>query len=287
MVIAPPLWVSVSLIVLPVAAGAGLGLRIRDRRPDLTVGNALRRLPALWGFLGVALLLPISLGILVGNERLALKLPLAFQYWGPIVLWSLFLLSVGFLNSFGVGLAYAGAHAERSKLLIAATLLGGALAFVQFYYPRPLAPALKHEADRDGTILQSSDASCAPAAGANIARALGVEVREPAVARVMGTTRMFGTSVPQIVIGMRELGIDCTTVVDETADARSLPLPAFLFVDHWAVGREGHVVALMGRTDKGYEVIDPLAGRELWNPEKMREDWHGLAVSCRRAPGRT
>lgn len=284
MFIPPTLATGIAVLVAPPLVGLWCARRVRARRPEVGVANAIGSLPALRWLL-VVLLLPVALASVAASPRIAMQLPLALQYWGPSIVWVIVVSAIGGFNFFVVGLGWAERNPERGKVLLAALILSTVFGFMQFHYTRPLAPALVEEVAPDGAILQSSDASCVPASSANVARLLGVVATEPVLAKAMHTTRMFGTSAPQLVVGMREFGIACDMLVLGEHDGDRVPAPAILFVDHEAVGPEGHAVALLGRRGETFEVVDPLSGREAWSRAKLESVWHGIGVSCRLSRG--
>ena len=56
--------------------------------------------------------------------------------------------------------------------------------------------------------------------------------------------------------------------------------PAIPFVDHPAVGTEGHAVASFGVSGEGFEIWGPLSGRVLYTRDRVSEIWHGNGIEC-------
>ena len=56
--------------------------------------------------------------------------------------------------------------------------------------------------------------------------------------------------------------------------------PAFFFVDHATAGEESHAVLYVGPRRGGAEIWDPLVGKRFYAPAKLRQVWHGRAISC-------
>jgi hypothetical protein len=103
------------------------------------------------------------------------------------------------------------------------------------------------------------------------------------MAILMSTTEL-GTSVGQIVVGMRKLGIHGRKVV--VGAAADLTPPAMLFVDHEATGPESHAVALMSNSEGVLHVVDPLVGSLRIAPSVLKKTWTGRAIEFRlREPG--
>lgn len=282
MIVPLPSTSSIALFAASMTCGWLLAGHALGRQPAGTLEQALKVHPASRVLIGIPLVTGILLVIAAVNERWVLSFSFPAMYWGALILWWSLTCSLLALMVFATRAAYLRGDGERKKVALVTVLLTIALVIVNFYYPRPIADALEDDISPDGAILQSSDASCAAAAGANIARALGIFASERDVARSMGTTRLWGTNVIQMIIGMQKLGIACESVVTTTENSGELRLPALLLVDHPALGTESHAVAAMRRNGESFEVIDPLLGRETWSRRKLGEVWHGLAVSCRK-----
>jgi ABC-type bacteriocin/lantibiotic exporter with double-glycine peptidase domain len=131
----------------------------------------------------------------------------------------------------------------------------------------------------EGIVLQSHGATCTAAALANIARQRGLVLDERGAVRLLGTTT-GGTSPGQMRYALERLGIPFRMLNGRTLHLADVSSPAILFVDHPAVGREGHSVAYMGRAGDRFEIWDPLSGRELWSAADVEERWHGNGIEC-------
>ncbi len=283
--VALPVWLSLLIVAAAGAAGMSAADSALRRLPDLRVETAVRRMP--WRF--VAMMLPVTLllpGYLPTNHirEWLWYLPHSLHYWAIGLIWTYVAALTAFLGAFTLILARKTGHAQQRQLAFGCLTMLAAVLLPQWTFTRPLAGELRNETGADGVILQSSGVSCAAASGANIARLLGLPgMTEIVVAEKMRTTRV-GTTMPQAVEGMRALGIRCTPTKIAASEIDSLAPPAFLYVDHEGVGRNGHAIVLVGRApDQRYRVIDPLVGKATWTREQLLDIWHGLAISCRRA----
>lgn len=282
--VALPVWISALVLLLAWAAGWSLARMKLRAIAGLGVENALRRMPGLAISVGIALVVLVAALVVVHRAPGVLwRLPFWAQYWLAGLVWTAVAALFAFLAALTSGIAWRTGHPQRRRLAMAAAVMMLAILLPQWSFTRPIADQLRHETERDGTILQSSGSSCVAASGANIARLLGVSpIDEITVARRMGTTNT-GTSMPQAVVGMRSLGIECTPADPTRVDPARLALPAFLFVDDPAAGPEGHAIVLTHvALDGRFGLIDPLYGKSLKTRAELDRIWHGLAVGCRR-----
>lgn len=282
--VALPLWLNALILALAAVTGWRLALAKLRQIPDLTVDNAVAKLPVLFSAIGLAVILMVPI-LLLGYyyQRLLWFLPFWLQYWSAGLVWAFYAAAFMFVGAFVLTLAFRTGHRQRKGLVV--LMITGLAAFLvsQDMFTSSIAGKLTDDILPDGTVLQTSGVSCAAASGANVARLLGQrQVREAEVALAMGTSRS-GTSMPQVVVGMRAFGIECTPVALQAGEIDRLTTPAILFVDHPATGPEGHAMVLIKREADGrFRVIDPLYGRDLWPRTKLESVWHGLAVGCRR-----
>lgn len=282
--VALPWWLTLLTLMLAAFGGWFVAGRKLAARSGLTLENALRRLPgATLAIVGVLTVLIAALALALRAPALIWYLPFWWQYWFAGLIWTAGAGLFAFIAGLACGIAWRTGHAQRRGLLVATPVLLVAMLLPQWSFTRPIADHLQHEAERDGTILQSSGSSCVAASGANIARLLGMaSIDEPAMARRMGTTAL-GTGMPQAVVAMRELGIECTPSGPRNTDPAQLATPAFLFVDDAAAGPEGHAIVLQRiMADGRFALIDPLYGKSIKTRAALDAVWHGLAAGCRR-----
>jgi len=266
-----PDWLSLATLLTSLAAGLLVG-RSLGRRPGVSLETVHK--DARWAIGLVVLLLAVAASAfgVYASQTLADALPAMAQYACGPVLWTSLTAATTFLFTLCLGVAFATSHGERRALAVAVVLLIAAVQYGRWTTSRPLWPDLAENKVVDGAVLQSSPTTCAAASGANVARKLGRSMTEAEVARALGTSPL-GTSDGQIIVGMARLGFDCSKSVG--LDLRDVPAPAFLVVD-----KDSHVVALLGWTGTGPDLVDPMFGRLETTAEKLSDRWDGRAISC-------
>jgi len=95
---------------------------------------------------------------------------------------------------------------------------------------------------------------------------------------------MLGSSPGQMRFALDHLGIGFETLNCAYGSVRDVPAPAILFVDHPAVGVEGHAVVYVGRvaTVDTFEILDPIDGRHFAPLADVERIWHGNGIACHR-----
>lgn len=273
-----PLWLNLAAVLSGLALGFASARRVMERHPGVGLSGLLSRAKWLYAVLVLVALLVGAAATLFVSEEAVWALPLWLQYYFSPALWAGLLFSVALLFAVAGTVALETGHPERWKLVAAGAVLVIALEIGQWTWTEPVASELRDRVE-GGHVLQTHPASCACASGANIARELGIERSEREMAHLMRTSVM-GTSAAQVVYGMRAAGIACEPWLDPGADPAALPLPAMLFVDHPAVGPEGHAVAMLAYEDGYALIVDPLIGRLQRTPDALQQVWHGRAVVC-------
>jgi len=145
---------------------------------------------------------------------------------------------------------------------------------------------LSDRRDDDGTILQSTHYTCAPAALANVAIILGCEINEREMARRCETTPQ-GTLPAKMIRALGSIGIDGELRRVEPFELARLESPAILFVDHPATGRESHSIVYLGPADHTrdeHQVIDPLHGRLIMGNWELEAIFHGSMIRLESSP---
>ncbi len=254
--------------------------RLLRRWPDVSPTTVLKRVPYLYAVIFVPMVLyGVQLWIVQTQTQLMWRLPLLLQYWFVALMWGWVIALFAYLFTLIIVLSFASGYDQRKQLVVVAVLALIAVEVGQYQYTRPLAPLLEERVTEEGVILQTNDSSCAAASGANIARRLGRDVTERQMAEKMRASFM-GTAPAQVVYGLEELGINCTLFELTSWEVRDIPSPSMLFVDHRAVGPEGHAVAFMGEVEGAAEIWDPLYDRTHMSREDLAEIWHGRGISC-------
>ena len=270
-----PIWLNILLILLFAALAIVEYRRLIVRDPSLNMKTVLTRAPYLY------VLIPLSLILLVvanlNRPRLIWNLPLWLQYHYTALTWGGILAIFTFIFSLASAVAIRTRHRERWKIIIAGILLIFVIQIIQWNYTRPIAPRLKDIVATSGTVMQTSNASCAAASGASIVRTFDMQKTEKQMAELFGTT-VGGTSGAQVIYGMRELGFSCNKVEVSDSNPENLSAPAMIFIDNQFTGPESHAVAYMGFNKDKAEIFDPLEGRRFLSKNQLAKIWHGRGI---------
>ena len=273
------LLVSLPLQFVALVLGGVIAYAAFRRQPSITVETALKhsRTVLAVSLLSIGVLsVPLSAQI---ADSICQRLPLWLQRDGGRVTWILIASLFAFLSGFAVFLALRTGHRKRWQLTAAVVLGGLAFSIAGWRLNTGIADSLEHRTTADGVVLQSTGSSCAAATLSNVASQYGIELSERSAARALGTTAL-GTSPGQMRYALHHLGIEYRCLNERYSGISQIQPPAMLFVDHPAVGSEGHVVAYFGRSGSDYEIWDPLVGKTFWSEEKVREVWHGNGILC-------
>jgi predicted double-glycine peptidase len=273
-----PLWLNILLIIGFVLVGSMECRRLFAKDASLKMKTVLRRAPYLY------ILIPLSLILLVvanlNRPALIWNLPLWIQYHYTALTWGGILAIFAFVFSLATIVAIRTHHGERWKIVIAGILLIFVIEIIQWNYTRPIAPRLKNIVASSGTVMQTSNASCAAASAASIARSFGIQKTEKEMAELFGTT-VAGTSGAQVIYGMRKIGIASKKVEVPDSDSERLKFPAMIFIDNQFTGPESHAVAYMGVNQDKAEILDPLEGMRLLTKSQLAKIWHGRGIEFR------
>ena len=273
-----PLWLNILLIIGFIFVGLMECRRLFSKDPNLNVKTALSKAPYLY------VLIPLSIILLVianlNRPALIWNLPLWIQYHYTALTWGGILAIFAFVFSLASAVAIRTRHRERWKIVVAATLLILVVEVIQWNYTRPIAPRLKNIVASSGTVMQTSNASCAAASAASIARTFGIQKTEKEMAELFGTT-VAGTSGAQVIYGMRKIGIASKKVEVPDSDPERLKSPAMIFIDNQFTGPESHAVAYMGLNKDKAEIWDPLEGRRFFTKDQLAKIWHGRGIEFR------
>ncbi|MBN1672007.1 MAG: hypothetical protein JXR37_13290 [Kiritimatiellae bacterium] len=251
--------------------------RLTRRAPSLSLENIHKFVPYLWLLLLPVLLIVPPLLIAGTHPRLAWHVPLWVDGYSRLLVWGTVFAVLGYSATLAVSVAFRRLRRGRHALLLVSVVCVALLFQTQHRLYHPLYPVLESRIDDDGVIRQTSGASCAAAAAANILCAAGVHTSEREMARSLGTTR-FGTSPGQIARGMRVFGVKCVKRTVRDRDILAVKAPAILLVDHLSAGVDGHAVAYIGRRAGRVEIRDPLVGRRLLTSEEVSRAWRGHAI---------
>jgi hypothetical protein len=273
-----PIWINIVLILIVFLFGFLEYKRLSAKDPTLDLTTVLKKAPYLY------VLIPLSLILLVvanlNRPTLIWNLPLWLQYHYTALSWGGILAIFAFVFSLAAAVAIRTHHRERWKIVIAGILLIFVIQFIQWNYTRPIAPRLKDIVASSGTVMQTSNASCAAASGASIARTFGIQKTEKQMANIFGTT-VGGTSGAQVIYGMRKIGFASKKVEVPDSDPERLKSPAMIFIDNEFTGPESHAVAYMGFNKDKAEIWDPLEGRRFLTKNQLAKIWHGRGIEFR------
>jgi predicted double-glycine peptidase len=273
-----PIWINILLILIVFLFGFLEYKRLSAKDPTLDLTTVLKKAPYLY------VLIPLSLILLVvanlNRPALIWNLPLWIQYHYTALTWGGILAIFAFVFSLASAVAIRTRHRERWKIVVAATLLILVVEVIQWNYTRPIAPRLKNIVASSGTVMQTSNASCAAASAASIARTFGIQKTEKEMAELFGTT-VAGTSGAQVIYGMRKIGIASKKVEVLDSDSERLKSPAMIFIDNQFTGPESHAVAYMGVNQDKAEILDPLEGMRFLTKNQLAKIWHGRGIEFR------
>ena len=273
-----PIWINILLILIVFLFGFLEYKRLSAKNPTLDLTRVLKKAPYLY------VLIPLSLILLVvanlNRPALIWNLPLWIQYHYTALTWGGILAIFAFVFSLATIVAIRTHHGERWKIVIAGILLIFVIEIIQWNYTRPIAPRLKNIVASSGTVMQTSNASCAAASAASIARSFGIQKTEKEMAELFGTT-VAGTSGAQVIYGMRKIGIASKKVEVPDSDSERLKFPAMIFIDNQFTGPESHAVAYMGVNQDKAEILDPLEGMRLLTKSQLAKIWHGRGIEFR------
>ena len=218
-------------------------------------------------------------------------------------------------------MAIARASSSRQRV-VTSVLAGAAIGCMVYVEPLLLRRPVQlrgSRMDRHGVWIQSSDASCGPAAAATFASALGVSTSETEMTdlclarRPIGVTplglyrgirtklkgtawrcRMANLSFAEFVSGLSEVGdeaIASRAHISELTDGRPILFFARLgendssdLRSSWNLGTR-HIAVLLGVDQTGRAVVaDPAFGVETWPMDHLEVLFDGLTVIPERSP---
>ncbi|MCU0526015.1 MAG: cysteine peptidase family C39 domain-containing protein [Elainella sp. Prado103] len=248
--------VTLLLSVLAVMAGVRWG-RLLVRR-GATANNFFtgKNIESI-AFLGLYILL-LLLALYLPQLQI---LPLEWRVSGMRVTWSIMrILLVGFC-----GAAFWVSYQTDRRQMIAVVLLGvigwGGFTSAEAYFLAPIYPSLRDHLMPNGVYRQTSNSSCAPAAMATILRQWDLDIPESRVAQLAGTSRL-GTSMPQLIMAARSLGLDAVELSPTWEQMRQMNRPGVLAT--WLYSRSGrdpHAVGLVAMTADTVTIADPAFGK--------------------------
>lgn len=209
-------------------------------------------------FLGLYILLVVA----VLNIPQWQGFPHQWRVYGLQVSWTL--LRISLLGFCGIGFAITQKTARQQMIaiLLLAILGVGAFSFAENYVLAPIYSELTNNLQPNGVFKQTSMTSCAPSALATVLRRWNIlDATEVSVAKAAGTSRL-GTSMPQLIQGARQFGVDGVELSPTWEQMQQMNRPGVLSV--WL--RDGnrklpHAVALLAMNSERLLIGDPASGK--------------------------
>jgi MFS family permease len=279
------IWLAVAVMTL-VAAGAGL---IAARFLSTDQGQRVMLLLAL------AILSTILFLVYLAGQL----------FWARIVPSS---AAIIYTNLAAVTAALAAGWAARlprtpawRRTIMSLALAGAALAFILWpILSIALRPPPEGQNKWEGPVaMQSSWATCSPAAAATLLTAAGIPTSErdmiplcltdydgtPTLGLYRGIKVVAARNNRQVEIV--DAGLDRLIVADDWPVLAAVRLPRGVddprFEQEWGwIPGMGHSVVILRRTDEGeFLVADPAVGLELWSESKLQTLWQGSGLRVR------
>jgi MFS family permease len=279
------IWLAVAVMTL-IAAGAGL---IAARFLSTDQGQRVMLLLAL------AILSTILFLVYLAGQL----------FWARIVPSS---AAIIYTNLAAVTAALAAGWAARlprtpawRRTIMSLALAGAALAFILWpILSIALRPPPEGQNKWEGPVaMQSSWATCSPAAAATLLTAAGIPTSErdmiplcltdydgtPTLGLYRGIKLVAARNNRQVEIV--DAGLDRLIAADDWPVLAAVRLPRGVddprFEQEWGwIPGMGHSVVILRRTDEGeFLVADPAVGLELWSESKLQTLWQGSGLRVR------
>lgn len=202
--------------------------------------------------------------------------PLEWRALGMQITWTI--LRVVLMGVCGIGFTIAWKTAKIQAIVVILVGLLGISTFstAEAYFLAPIYPMLYDNLQANGVFKQSFPSSCAPAALATILQLWGIPATESSVAKAAETSRL-GTSMPQLVLASRKLGMEAVELQPTWAQMRQMNRPGILSV--WLFNRLGkapHAVALVGIGKTEAVIADPARGKLfVLDQNQFKKVWRG------------
>jgi len=200
------------------------------------------------------------------------------------------------IAAIGVGFAWRllpGSALRRLVLILPLLILTGVRAWWPIFDKAPPVIARQER----GVWMQTTGASCSPAAAATLLSKMGIQSSEKEMSDLC-LTSLNGTSTLGLYRGLKiaTRGRDVTVVARKgltKEDLKSLNTPMLLSVYlepgvpvdprytqlwGWSPGVKHTVVFLGFAPDGDIHIADPAVGRESWGMENLDVLWHGEAM---------
>jgi hypothetical protein len=260
------------------AMGAGMCRAVSAGQSDRHFPALLKRARHLYLCIPLLWALPWVNYYVASRPSLQWDMPDWLQLHWAALSWAVVSAILAYFFGFCSAVAWASEKRGRRLPALFSVVVLSAIQVYAVWSSRPNLPALNHPwTSSDGVILQTSQFTCVPTSGANIAALLGVHTTEKELAVLFHTTR-DGTFPAGALIGLRQLGIAGRKVTTDSGGIRSVHPPAMLFV-------LGDTHAIVYARDSGglLEIWDPSAGKAFVTDDRLRHIWTGHALEFSRA----
>jgi len=208
-------------------------------------------------------------------------LPLEWRVSGMRVTW--LTMRVLLLGACGVGIGVSWYTLRSQVVMVALVGLLGVSGFTaaESYLLAPIYPSLNDQLNPNGVYQQTSSSSCAAAAMATVLQSWKIDAPESVVARFAGTSRL-GTSMPQLIVAARALGMDGLEVTNATWEQlEQINRPGVLA--SWLLNQFGrkspHAIALLALKNNITTIADPAWGKLYdLSPDRLARIWRHTYV---------
>ena len=142
---------------------------------------------------------------------------------------------------------------------------------LEHYLLAPIHPTLDHQPKPNQIVKQTSSSSCAPAALVTVLNQWNIYTSEADIAKLAHTSRV-GTSMPQLILAARHLGLDGVVIQPSWETMTLINRPGILSV--WVNDgdrRLPHAVALLGMSHDSAIIADPADGQAFQIKRKALE----------------
>ncbi len=272
------MFLSIVLQVIAFFMGGWIGLKAFKENPNIDFDQAHKESKPLM-IISILLLVLFSLGSLATRfDSLLEILPLVFQRVAIIYCWTMMAIFVAFATGYALFLAYK--LKIKLKIYIPSLLLLNILyMLVHFQTNEYIGERIKILPPQNNGFLQSTGYSCTSASIATVALRFGIETDEKETA-VLSRLTKFGAGSGQIRYALEKLGIKYESLNGQYKELKEVKPPAIIYINHPAVGEDGHAVVYLGIKNGIYKIWDPLRGESFMSDEKAKKDWNGNGIRC-------
>jgi len=269
-------WISFLATIVFFLLGIVIGRRTHLCHPSTNLENAHTKSKI---FIFIVLIIFISflfMVMIVRNDTILETMPLLFQKFSTLLMWTFFAMLVTFTSG------YIGAIALLIKKpfmsYIPSLLLLNTLFYILFFrINQPIYTLVSSALPKNNGFLQSTNYSCTSASIATIALSYNKKIDEKYISYLSGLSK-FGATSAQIRYTLNKLHLNYTTLTNIAHKLNKIEPPAIIYIDHPSLGVESHAVAYLDYNDTSYKIWDPLQGAKVILKSKMNHIWHGNGI---------